>query len=85
VIQGDEGRPMSLMEFISDEPREPEPFVEYLLTNARARYAYWLALPNFRDLDKPTARECVLAQIQFQIFELEDVLMKMRRKDREAR
>jgi hypothetical protein len=85
VIQGDEGRPMSLMEFISDEPREPEPFVEYLLTNARARFDYWQAMPNDRDPEKPTARECVLSQLQFQIFELEDVLMKMRRKDREAR
>lgn len=79
MIAGDEGKPMTMLERISDEPCEPEPFVEYLLDYYRRHRAYWDGLPNDRDPDKPTARDCVLSQLESIISGLEDVLRKMHR------
>jgi hypothetical protein len=82
---GDEGKPMSVMEFITDEPRDVEPYIEYLLKDLDGRIAYWTALPNDRDPDKPTARECVLHWFGSFKFNLEDILLKLRRERTEAR
>lgn len=79
MIPGDEGKPMSIMERISDEPCEPEPFIDYLLEDYRAHREYWAASPNDRDLERPTARECVLAKIDAFVWQLEDIKRKMHR------
>ena len=41
MIPGDEGKPMSIMEFISDEPCEPEPFIDYLIDHYGVDREYW--------------------------------------------
>ncbi len=83
MVKGDEGKPMSIGEFISDEPCDPEPYVEYLLENWRGTRDYWQAKPNDRDPDKPTTRECVLSKISQSIWELENLLRKMHRPQRQ--
>lgn len=79
MIESDKGKPMSILELISDEPCEPEPYIDYLLDHYRAHRDYWGELPNDRDADKPTARECVLLKIDFFIMELGNIKRKMHR------
>lgn len=79
MIPGDEGKPMSILERISDEPCDPEPYVEYLLANARGRLEYWQGVSNDRDPEKPTAKECVCCQLTYFVMDLESILRKMRR------
>jgi hypothetical protein len=81
VINGDEGKPMSFMESITDEPCEIDPYLDYLLDHWRAHGEYWRSLPNDRDPDKSTARECVLEKIQSIILHLEEAKRKLHRHD----
>lgn len=79
MITGDEGKPMSFLEYISDEPCEPEQYINYLLDHYRGHREYWASVPDNRDPDKPTARACVLIKIDFFIIELEKLKRKMHR------
>jgi hypothetical protein len=81
VINGDEGKPMSFMESITDEPCEIDPYLDYLLDLWRGHEEYWRGAPNDRDPDKATARECVLAKIQTFIRDLEAAKRKLHRHD----
>lgn len=77
MIPGDEGQPMTIMERISDEPCEVEPYLEYILDYHRRHREYWKSLPN--DREGPTARECVAVHLGIFIVEIEAALMKLRR------
>lgn len=79
MIAGDERKPMSVLERISGEPCDPEPFIDYMLDHYRGHRDYWASGPNDRDADKPTARECVLVQLSSFIYCLEDLKRKMHR------
>jgi hypothetical protein len=77
---GDEGRPMSILEFISDEPLDPEPYIDYLIDHYKAHREYWLLLPSGpRSDDKPTTRDCVITKIDFFLIELDNIKRKMHR------
>ena len=41
MIPGDEGKVMSIMELISDEPCDPLPYTSYLLRDYRGRLEEW--------------------------------------------
>lgn len=78
MIAGDEGKPMSILELISDEPRDARPFVDYLLKWQREyREATWGGRPD----DELVPVGCVTIQIDTLISCLESLAMKM---DREA-
>lgn len=72
MIPGDEGKPKSIMEFITDEPLEPEPYIDYVLRFYRAHREIWLG-PG----DVPAS--CVLAKCDMFIDQLEDIKRKMHR------
>lgn len=84
MIPGDEGKPMSLLEHISDEPCEVEPYIDYLTQHYKGHSAYWRALPNDRDPERPTARECVLQKMDFFLIELNNIKRKLHRPTRPA-
>lgn len=79
MISSDKGKPMTIFERISDEPCDPDAFIEYMLKYYRAHSAYWAELSNDREPDKPTARECVLHQLGGFIITLENVQQKLAR------
>ena len=84
MIPGDEGKPMSIMELISDEPCEPEPFIDYLLDHYRGHREYWeREVPDDHDPTRPTTKRCVLAKLDGFIFHLEDIKRKMHRPPQE--
>lgn len=84
MIAGDEGKAMSILEYISDEPRDTLPFLDYLLEDVKGKMAHWAALPNDRDADKPTARESVLWHLQGFEMKLEDIKRKLLRERSES-
>lgn len=77
MIEGDEGKPMSILEYISDEPCEPEPFIDYLLNHWRGYLAAtWRG--HERD-DEPCQIGSVTINIDSFISQLEDLKRKMHR------
>lgn len=81
MIKGDEGKPMSILELISDEPRDVEPYIEYLIEDQRAYMeGSWSRPDDKPDADgKPSTQECVRYQIGSHIIALKTILMKLRR------
>jgi len=79
MIEGDEGKPMTLLEFISDEPVDCEPFLEYAIDHMKGRMAYFAAFPVEWRADQPPPRDCLVAQVDQGLRLLEDALMKLRR------
>lgn len=80
MITGDDGKSMSIMEFISDEPRDARPFVDYLLKWQREyREATW----SGRGADELVSVACVTIQIDSFINGLESLAMKMDRETAE--
>lgn len=85
MIPGDEGKPMSLLEFISDEPVDCEPFLEYAIHDLKGRSAEfasyvapdWMAVPSAPD--RPSLRDCMLAELDHATFMFEAALQKLRR------
>jgi hypothetical protein len=76
VITGDEGKPMSMMELISDAPCEPEPYIDYLI----AHYT------GYREATWPESKrgalveaDCVMIQIDHFLIQLDDIKRKMHR------
>lgn len=81
MIQGDEGKPMSIMERISDAPCEPEPFIDYLLDHWRGYLeATWGG--HARD-EEPCVIGSVTINIDHFIMQLEDLKRKMHRPSRQ--
>lgn len=75
MIPGDEGKPMSILERISDAPRDAEPYLEYLIHHYLRHREYWK-----NDVTADTVdRGCVVIKIEHFLFELEDILSKLRR------
>lgn len=75
MIKGDEGKPMSLMEFISDVPRDPMAYIEYCIRDIRTKQAanayseevvFWqdYFLDSMDDLKRKLSR--YIAESQFQ-------------------
>lgn len=81
MIPGDEGKPMSILEFISGEPRDARPYVDYVLKWQRDyKEATW----GGRSEDEQVPVACVTIQIDTLISVLEDLAMKMDREAAEA-
>ena len=79
MIPGDEGKPMSIMEAISDEPRDTLPYLDYLLQRERAHWEYWRGI-NSRDGCRRFSDDdlaCVLAKIDHGIYILETIRRKL--------
>lgn len=77
---GDEGKPMSIMEFISDQPRDAVPFIDYIVK--------WLK--EYSEANWPQSREeervpaaCVRIQIDSWIGTMEDINRKLEREREE--
>lgn len=82
MIPGDEGKPMSIMERISDEPCEPEAYIDYLLTNWKSHREHWASLSEtLFDPIYSSTKACVLSKIDSFMIELENIKRKMHRKD----
>lgn len=75
MIPGDEHKPMSILEFISDEPCDVEPYIDYLLEFYQKHFIYWSQFPN----PSPVDIGCVLIKIEGFIIELEKIKRKMNR------
>ena len=73
MIPGDEDKPMTVLEYISDVPREPLPYIDYLLNYHKEHLEYWKSLNN----------EHIIIKIRGYIFELEDLKMKLERFEKE--
>jgi hypothetical protein len=86
MIPGDEGKPMSILERISDEPRDVEPYIEYLICNLEAyRDASWSTPEPWHHADEPpTTQEYVRHQINSHMHSLRNILSKLRRERSEA-
>lgn len=83
MIHNDEKKPINLMELISDEPRDVEPYIEYLISDLKAyRDASWSKPEPIGD-GQPTTQECVRYQIDSQVMRLENILRKLRRERKE--
>lgn len=63
---------MSILEFISDEPRDARPYVDYAIADLKGKREMW-------ETPGPAHTENVLAYIDAAIFHLEDIAMKMDR------
>lgn len=85
MIAGDEGKPMSIMERISDEPCDPEPYVDYLIEHHRAHCEYWKSRATDGRWWDPDANNTV-ASVTFHIDsfvrDLEELKRKMHRPTR---
>jgi hypothetical protein len=78
---GDEKRSMSVIERITDEPLDPEPYIDYCIDNWNATKKFWKELPDEgpRPDGRPSTKECVLAKIDDFLIELDDIKRKMHR------
>ena len=78
MIPGDEGKPMSILERISDEPCEPEPYIDYLM-----RWYEGLAEQTWEKLpDSDEAKASVLLFLRGFVTNLDEIKRKMHRPSR---
>lgn len=64
---------VDILEEISDEPRDPEPYLAYALDWQRGHRVYWRGLPQDHTTD------CVIGHIDLFIRVLENLQRKLRR------
>lgn len=86
MVKGDEGKPMSIMEFICDDPCDPEPFLDYAIENVQGRIDYWKSkAPDGKwwDVDADQTVACVVGNLDWALHFLEDLKRKMHRPTRE--
>lgn len=76
MIEDDKGKPMSIMERISDEPCEPEAYIDYMIRDFQSRLAYWATLVENRD------RGLAAFWMRSFVSDLEDLKRKMHRSTR---
>ncbi len=77
MIPGDEDKPMSLLERISDEPCDPLPYIDYSIRSYQGALTHWRAMP------KSDQTESVAHWLQDFISTLDDLKRKMTRPTRE--
>jgi len=80
MIPGDEGKPMSIMERISDAPCEAEPFIDYMLKDYSAHRDRWAQFTPNDDVSQRHI-DSVTHWLKSFVFTLEDIKMKMHRHD----
>jgi hypothetical protein len=78
MVKGEEHLPMSIMEYITDGPLEPMAFLDYAIKNVAGRLKYWRDKPEERskDSEPPTTKECVVANLDYALFNLQEVKRK---------
>lgn len=81
MIETDNGKPMSILEYISDAPRDAEPYIEYLIKHYTAHRAYWETVTLTSD--GPNAKDCVLIKIDCFLIELDSIQRKLQREKAE--
>ena len=83
MVKGDEDKPMSLLEYISDAPRDAEPYLVYLINFYTEHRKYWEGVPEVLGPDRPSTRDCVLAKIDYFLLDLENIQRKLQREKAE--
>ena len=78
MIEEDIGKPITLFEYISDEPRDAKPYIEYLKDFYASHLEYWKNLP-----EELVPKSCVLIKIDFFLVQLDNILMKLARERKE--
>src|SRR5579872_7423949 len=84
MIPSDKGKSMSIMEYISDEPRDFEPYLAYILQDIQGRIDAWTnradnpEVPGFA-----TTRKSVLAHLDLYLFMIENAQRKLQREKAE--
>ena len=73
MITGDEGKPMSLLERISDEPLDPLPYIDYCKRSYAGAISHWESMPP------SDQRESVIHWLEDFIDTLDDIQRKMQR------
>lgn len=75
MLPGDEHRPMSLLERISDEPLDIKPYLAYEIQQFQQHHQWWLKVTN------PVGIEHVVHHIEWFVRVLENALDKLDRPD----
>lgn len=85
MIPGDEDKPMSIMERISDAPCEPKAYVDYAMEDLRGRLDYWrqISAQTSTDRDAIIAGPFVVWSLEWALHFMEDLKLKMERPTRE--
>lgn len=82
MIPGDEGKKMSILELISDEPIDADTFIDYTIKNLKEYRAYWEDVKNDIQNDSERSKEeasCTIHQIDSHIVSLECIKSKLSR------
>jgi len=82
MILGDEGKPMTIFERISDEPCDPRPYLDYALKNIQGRIDYWKEKApegKWWDINADQTVACVVANLKWALHFLEDLKWKQQR------
>jgi len=85
MIDSDKGKPMTFMEYITDEPRDLRPYLDYAIKNVKGRRDYWKeqAVGFWMDCDANPIVARVVANLDWALHFLEDAAMKLDREIRE--